>query len=68
MDVPGKVVQIGFEPNLDQAWASRSSGQLDGIEVNFIGRAELLRNKEATGRSKDLIDAIELRKQDGLKG
>jgi hypothetical protein len=79
LNVPGKVVQIGFEPNridvmtsitavtFDEAWASRSSGQLDGIEVNFIGRAELLRNKEATGRSKDLIDAIELRKQDGLK-
>jgi predicted nucleotidyltransferase len=79
LDVPGKVIQIGFEPNridlmtsitavtFDEAWASRSSGQLDGIEVNFIGRAELLRNKESTGRSKDLIDVIELRKQDILK-
>ncbi len=74
--VPGKVVQLGYEPNridlltsitgvsFEEAWAERSSGQLDGMPVNFIGRAALLRNKEATGRPKDLIDAIELRKQD----
>jgi hypothetical protein len=31
--------------------------------VNFIGRASLLRNKDATGRPKDRIDAEELRKQ-----
>jgi hypothetical protein len=76
---PGKVVQLGLEPNridlmtsvtgvtFDEAWEDRASGELDGIPVNFIGRAALLRNKEATGRSKDLIDAMELRKQDRLK-
>ena len=76
---PGKVVQLGYEPNridlltsvtgvsFDEAWESRSAGELDGIPVHFIGRAALLRNKDATGRAKDLIDAIELRKQDRLK-
>jgi hypothetical protein len=29
---------------------------LDGIEVHFIGRAELIKNKRATGRPKDLAD------------
>jgi len=76
---PGKVIQLGYEPNridlltsvtgvsFDEAWADRARGELDGVPVDFIGRAALLRNKEATGRSKDLIDAIELRKQDRLK-
>jgi hypothetical protein len=77
--VPGKVVQIGLEPNridlmssvtgvtFDEAWAEKESGQLDGVPVHFIGRSALLRNKDATGRSKDLIDAAELRKQDRVK-
>ena len=76
---PGKVVQLGHEPNridvmssitgvtFDEAWTERSSGELDGIPVSFIGRQALLRNKEATGRSKDKVDAYELRKQDNLK-
>jgi len=79
LTAPGKVVQLGHEPNridlmtsvtgvsFEEAWEGRSAGQLDGIPVHFIGRAELLRNKDATGRSKDLIDAIELRKHDQLK-
>jgi len=79
LSTPGKVIQLGYEPNridlmtsvtgvtFDEAWTERASGELDGVPVNFIGRAALLRNKEATGRAKDLIDAIELRKQDRLK-
>jgi hypothetical protein len=77
--VPGKVIQLGYEPNridlmtsvtgvsFDEAWEGRSEGQLDGISVQFIGREALLRNKDATGRSKDQIDALELRKQNRLK-
>jgi hypothetical protein len=38
----------------NEAWEERSSGDLDGVPVKSIGRAALLRNKEATGRSKDL--------------
>ena len=75
----GKVIQLGCEPNridlltaitgvtFDDAWGERAAGYLDGVPVNFIGRSALLRNKDATGRAKDLIDAIELRKQDRLK-
>jgi hypothetical protein len=75
LTVPGKVIQLGFEPNridlmtsvtgvtFDAAWDDRSPGLLDGLPVNFIGRSSLLRNKDATGRAKDRIDAEELRKQ-----
>jgi len=76
---PGTVIQLGREPNridlltsvtgvtFDEAWEGRCPGELDGVAVSFIGRADLLRNKEATGRSKDLIFVAELMKQDRLK-
>ena len=75
LTVEGKVIQLGREPNridlmtsvtgvtFDDAWDDLSPGHLDGTPVNFIGRASLLRNKDATGRAKDRIDAEELRKQ-----
>jgi hypothetical protein len=73
---PGKVVQLGFEPNridimtsitgvsFEDAWDSRVAGVLEGIPICFIGRQALLRNKEATGRPKDRVDAEELRKME----
>lgn len=72
---PGMVVQLGVKPNridlltaitgvsFEEAWAERSEGELEGIATHFIGRAALLRNKEQTGRAKDLGDAEELRKR-----
>jgi hypothetical protein len=72
---PGMVIQLGVKPNridllttisgvsFDEAWATRSDADLDGIPVHFVGRAALLRNKEKTGRAKDLGDAEELRKR-----
>ncbi len=72
---PDQVVQLGVKPNridlitsisgveFEDAWVHRVSGELDGIEVNFIGREELIRNKESTGRPKDIGDADELRKR-----
>jgi hypothetical protein len=69
-----RVIQLGVEPNridlmtsisgvsFDEAWESRVPGSIDGLEVNFIGRDVLIRNKRASGRSKDLIDIIELTK------
>ena len=35
----------------------RTTAELDGRTVAFIGRAALLKNKEATGRPKDIADA-----------
>lgn len=49
--------------SFDDAWADRVTGDLDGLRVQIIGRRSLLRNKDATGRAKDRIDAEELRKR-----
>lgn len=76
LTAPARVIQLGQEPNridlmtsisgvgFDEAWQTRVEGSLDGIAVNFIGRAALLRNKASTGRAKDRLDVEELRKQD----
>jgi hypothetical protein len=73
LQAPGKVIQLGVIPNridlltaisgvsFADAWATRREGQLEGISTQFIGREALLRNKECTGRAKDLGDAEELR-------
>ena len=70
----GTVYQIGLPPRridvlteisgvtFDEAWASRVMAEVDGRSVGFIGRAALLRNKEAAGRPKDIADAARLRR------
>lgn len=70
---PGSVYQVGLPPRridilteisgvpFDEAWASRAQGEVQGRPVSFIGRAALLRNKEASGRPKDLADIARLR-------
>ncbi len=75
LQAPGKVIQLGVQPNrvdlltaisgvsFEEAWAARIKADLEGIPACFIGRAALLRNKESTGRAKDLGDAEELRKR-----
>ena len=72
---PGKVIQLGVKPNridlltaitgvsFDEAWATRKEAKLEGISTQFIGRQALIRNKECTGRARDLGDAEELRKR-----
>ena len=37
-------------------WANRLVVDVDGLNVPFIGRDDLLKNKRATGRPKDLLD------------
>ncbi len=66
------VFQIGVEPSridiltaisgveFDHAWANRMSIELDGIELCVIGRADLIVNKRACGRPKDIADAESL--------
>ncbi len=70
---PGIVYQIGLPParidiltaisgvTFDEAWASRETADLEGSPVPFIGRAALVRNKQAAGRPKDLADAARLK-------
>jgi len=62
------VFQIGVPPGrvdilsgvsgieFDEAWESRISLALDGIETQAIGFEALLKNKLAAGRAKDMAD------------
>ena len=68
-EVPGTVYQLGLPPRridvltqisgvtFEEAWDSRLMIQIDQAPVAVLGRAELVRNKRAAGRPKDLIDA-----------
>ena len=70
---PHQVIQLGRPPNridlltsisgvdFDAAWPSRVEGTLDEQRVFFLGLEDLLKNKEASGRKKDLADVEKLR-------
>lgn len=66
---PDTVVQIGLPPDridlltsisgvadFEAAWRGRVEHAVRGRRVPFLGRSELLRNKRAAGRRKDLAD------------
>lgn len=69
---PGSVVQLGRPPNridlltsisgvdFEEAWEGRIAGYLDGLAVFFLGLDALLKNKQASGRDKDLADVKKL--------
>lgn len=66
------VVQLGVPPRridlltsltgltFDPAWNGRSVHEIEGLHVPFLGRDELIANKKATGRPKDLADLAAL--------
>jgi hypothetical protein len=72
-ETPGMVYQMGLPPrridvlteisgvSFDEAWDSRDLVELDGRIIAVIGREELLRNKQASGRPKDIADVSRLR-------
>jgi predicted nucleotidyltransferase len=63
-----QVVQLGVEPHrmdlmtsisgvaFEEAWSTREYGDLDGLQVPYISRELLKRNKAAVGRKQDLAD------------
>lgn len=65
---PGQIIQLGQPPNridlltmidgvsFDEAWAGRVAGRYGEQPVQYLGRAELIRNKRASGRPQDLVD------------
>jgi hypothetical protein len=73
---PGTVFQLGVVPSridlltgitgveFATAWANRIELNVEGLTVPCIGRADLVANKRATGRAKDLAD-VELLERDG---
>ena len=73
---PDTVFQIGVVPRrvdiltsidaveFEEAWPAREEVEVAGLKVPVIGRHHLLRNKRATGRPKDLVDAARLASDD----
>jgi len=65
---PNQVVQLGVNPvRVDLltsisgvSWEAAYAGRLDGfygdVPVSYLGRTELIANKRATGRKRDLAD------------
>ena len=65
---PGAIVQLGVAPNridlitaidgvtFDEAWQGREKGRFGSQDVYYLGKAELIRNKRASGRKQDLAD------------
>ncbi len=74
---PGKVIQLGVAPvridivtsitgvSWDEAAAGRVEGKYGDVPACFIGRKELIRNKEALGRKKDQADLEALGSEKG---
>jgi hypothetical protein len=73
---PDQVVQVGLPPRridiltsisgvaFDDAWPDRVIHGIGGLAVPFLGRAALIRNKHASGRTKDLADLEALGESD----
>ncbi|HMJ08094.1 MAG TPA: hypothetical protein VK468_03760 [Pyrinomonadaceae bacterium] len=64
MGLPPNRIDIMFDLNgvvPRQAWERRVEGTFGDIPVHFIGRDDLISNKEAVGRLQDLADAEKLR-------
>ena len=65
---PGQVIQLGVPPvrvdiitsiagvSWDEAFSDQASGKYGDIQVHYIGREQLIVNKRAVGRKKDLAD------------
>jgi hypothetical protein len=66
--IPDTVYQIGVSPeridilttidgvDFDEAWPARKAVRVEGLTIGFLGREQLLKNKRASGRPKDLAD------------
>lgn len=53
---------------VDEAWSRRVSGALDGVDVFFVSKTDLIANKRAVGRPEDLADIERLRDEDEPAG
>jgi hypothetical protein len=74
-EIPDIVFRMGIPPNqidlltsisgvaFDDAWPNRVALEIEGTRIFVIGRAEQIRNKRATGRPRDQLDADWLQKQ-----
>lgn len=58
IDVLTQIAGVGF----DEAWSRRSRARFGSLECSVIGPEDMLINKRAAGRAKDLADAEALEK------
>lgn len=73
----GRIVQLGVSPvridiineidgvDFISAYKSRESHQFGRVSADFISRADLIKNKRASNRKKDIADLDELEMFDG---
>ena len=73
---PETIIQLGRAPvridlitsitgvKWDEIWKNKTKGTFgnSNIPVYFIGKAQLIKNKSATGRDQDLLDVKKLKK------
>jgi len=74
LETPGIVLQIGQPPrridlltqasglSFAEAWSNRVTHAIEGLAIPFVGRDDLVLNKRASGRPKDLADLDVLEK------
>ena len=55
--------EIKVPLNFSLSYQNRETMTIKGIDIDFIGYADLIKDKEATGRSKDLDDIEQLKKR-----
>lgn len=65
---PELIYQIGVAPNridimmgiagveFEQAWPNRVESTYGGVPIHLIGKADLIRAKQASGRAQDALD------------
>ena len=71
---PGKILRMGMPPfrleistsidgvEFDACFPRKETVEHEGMIINFIGYEDLIANKKASGRLKDLADVEELQK------
>lgn len=69
------VTQLGYPPlridilnsisgvDFDEAYKNRIKGKIDDLNISFINIDDFIKNKQATGREKDLGDINALKKR-----
>ncbi len=70
------VTQLGYPPlridilnsisgvEFSEAYTNKIEGEVDGLQINFINIVEFIKNKEASGRNKDLSDIAALKNKE----
>jgi hypothetical protein len=65
---PGRFVQLGYSPvridlltsilgvSFEEAWANRVQDMFGTTRACYLGKTELIRNKQAVGRAQDRVD------------